>query len=69
MTRGDFDPDVDWNDGERSPDEPDEGFELLPPDYLEGQIREVQDVEKEIFEPYPGQRDASKGIDPDEWHH
>jgi hypothetical protein len=69
MTRGDFDPDVDWNDRDHSPEEPDDGFELLPPDYLEAQNGEVRDVEKDIFEPYPGQSDPSKTIDPDDWHH
>jgi hypothetical protein len=69
MTRGDFDPDVDWNDQDSSPDEPDEGFELLPPNFLEGQIQNASDAEKDLIDPYPGEKQSSKSTDPDEWHH
>lgn len=68
MTRGDFDPDMDWNDRDRSPEEPDEGFELLPPDYLEIPDGNTDGPTK-IFEPYPGQGDHFKAVDPDDWHH
>ena len=70
MTRGDFDPDVDWGDGHADPANPDaEGFEVMPPDMRSANIDEVEDVERELFDPHPGQRREDKPTDPDEWHH
>jgi hypothetical protein len=70
MTGGNFDHDMNWNDQEHPEAlNPDDGFEMLPPDLVQGEIENVKQAEEDLFWGHPGEAVREKPTDPDAWHH